>query len=283
MSVRIFSVRENSNPRTLLGHKRAVLCSEIIGRGRQVLTGGADGTVRLWDVSKGTQVTSYSMPRFSAANAASFPRPSEELGSVLAVGLASGGVQLVDVRVPPTPAAEVTMETGVEPEFPSLTGAGLAPPLEQFPPAHMDPPPSPRVRWAGNRRKAGGVSALTWKSSRNQILAGSSQGIFSLIDPRMLSSSSSLSDSAAAVVTAWERSDAAVTDICTLPADEFLATSSDGLPHRARIPSPEPDAHLTPEVLEEYAGWDTLPANCIRMDHSGRVVVAGSDGYIRRY
>lgn len=281
MSVRIFSARENSNPRVLQGHKRAVLSSEILGRGRQVLTGGADGTVRLWDVGKGVQITSYAMPKFSSANGLALPRPQE--ASVLAVALASGAVQLIDVRVPPSPTSPEGEST-----CPSLTGAGLEPALHNFPPKQFDPSPSASVRWNGDRRAVGGLQALSWASDENRIVTGSSQGVFSLVDPRMVpdhSSNPSDSNKLAGVVTAWERSTAEVTDLQCLPNGELLAASADGLPHRARIPfAPESaDELLTPEVLEEFAGWDASPTNAIRVDRTGRVVVAGADGWVRRY
>ena len=53
MTARVFSALDGANPRTLTGHQRAVLCSAIIARGREVLTGSADSTVRLWDVGEG--------------------------------------------------------------------------------------------------------------------------------------------------------------------------------------------------------------------------------------
>lgn len=50
MSLRIFSSVTGVNPRTLRGHTRAITSTHILGVGRQVLSGGKDGTVRLWNV-----------------------------------------------------------------------------------------------------------------------------------------------------------------------------------------------------------------------------------------
>lgn len=55
-SLRIFSSVSGINPRTLKGHTRAVVATHIIGVGRKVLSASKDGSVRLWDVSKGEQV-----------------------------------------------------------------------------------------------------------------------------------------------------------------------------------------------------------------------------------
>ncbi|KAJ8490196.1 hypothetical protein ONZ51_g2455 [Trametes cubensis] len=45
------------NPaRTLRGHTRAVTSTAIIARGRNVLSGSKDGTIRLWDMPSGSQI-----------------------------------------------------------------------------------------------------------------------------------------------------------------------------------------------------------------------------------
>ena len=56
MRARVFSAIDGTCPRVLEGHTRAVLCSAMLGRGREVLTGGADDSVRLWDVGRGASV-----------------------------------------------------------------------------------------------------------------------------------------------------------------------------------------------------------------------------------
>ncbi|RDX54238.1 WD40 repeat-like protein [Lentinus brumalis] len=45
--------------RTLRGHTRAVTSTGIISRGRNVLSGAKDGTVRLWDIPTGAQIRSF--------------------------------------------------------------------------------------------------------------------------------------------------------------------------------------------------------------------------------
>ena len=47
--------------RTLRGHTRAVTSTGIIARGRNVLSGSKDGTVRLWDVPSSTQIRSFAV------------------------------------------------------------------------------------------------------------------------------------------------------------------------------------------------------------------------------
>ncbi|GMK56514.1 hypothetical protein CspeluHIS016_0303540 [Cutaneotrichosporon spelunceum] len=55
MSLRIFSAVTGINPRVLRGHSRAITATHILGVGRQVLSAGKDGSVRLWNVGAGTE------------------------------------------------------------------------------------------------------------------------------------------------------------------------------------------------------------------------------------
>lgn len=57
-TVRVSSALDGSTPRTLVGHRRAALCAAPVGIGRHVVSGSADATVRLWDVSRGAQLAS---------------------------------------------------------------------------------------------------------------------------------------------------------------------------------------------------------------------------------
>ncbi|BEJ11807.1 hypothetical protein CspHIS471_0202670 [Cutaneotrichosporon sp. HIS471] len=55
MSLRIFSSVTGINPRILRGHSRAITATRILGMGRQVLSAGKDGSVRLWNVGEGKE------------------------------------------------------------------------------------------------------------------------------------------------------------------------------------------------------------------------------------
>lgn len=104
MRAKIYSAIDGSNPRTLAGHTRAVYCSAILGRGREVLTGSADGTVRVWDVGQATTKTTLTAPDHAAVLALDVDEEHAYGGLAsgqLAVWALSGGAP----RLVPVPAA----------------------------------------------------------------------------------------------------------------------------------------------------------------------------------
>ena len=54
LSIRVWGL-DGSNPRTLRGHTRAVTSLVIVDVGKEVLSGGKDGTVRLWNIGQGKE------------------------------------------------------------------------------------------------------------------------------------------------------------------------------------------------------------------------------------
>ncbi|PKI83613.1 hypothetical protein MVES_002454 [Malassezia vespertilionis] len=90
-SARIFSALDGSNPRTLTGHSGALHCSAMLGRGKSVVTGSSDGTVRVWDVGRGESVSVLDMQ-------ASSVQALEATDTLVAAALCNGTVQARDVR-----------------------------------------------------------------------------------------------------------------------------------------------------------------------------------------
>lgn len=58
------ALQDSSNPRTLIGHTRAITSLHIIGTGRTILSTSLDGSIRLWDIgsSKETGCVRLTMP-----------------------------------------------------------------------------------------------------------------------------------------------------------------------------------------------------------------------------
>ncbi|CAI4472404.1 BAI_1a_G0019820.mRNA.1.CDS.1 [Saccharomyces cerevisiae] len=59
MQLKIWSVKDGSNPRTLIGHRATVTDIAIIDRGRNVLSASLDGTIRLWECGTGTTIHTF--------------------------------------------------------------------------------------------------------------------------------------------------------------------------------------------------------------------------------
>ena len=60
MQVKIWSVKDGSNPRSLIGHKATITDIAIIDRGRNVLSASLDGTIRLWECGTASTVHTFS-------------------------------------------------------------------------------------------------------------------------------------------------------------------------------------------------------------------------------
>lgn len=281
---------DGSNPRILKGHSRAVLCAAPLGRGREVLTGSSDGTVRIWNVGEDRQTRMIGSERWSGINALALAPVAGTDASeqtLLAMGLSSGQIELQDLRSK-TRAALIT---------------GFL-----FPPG---PPPAATDSW--QQGTAGAISALAWLPSGNVLFSGSLQGICAAHDLRMLTSGSGSGEDTAmevigegmppkSLISTWRRNGADITDMRFVPSQhaysegssELLIATSDGLPHRLNIDSllnatsedtnwGSEDAPRAPRVVVEYTGWEAEPVNAIRLDERGRVLCAGAEGSLRCY
>lgn len=260
-TARVFGI-DGSNPRTLTGHRRAVLGSAFIDRGKQVLTASADGTTRLWDVSKGIQVTSFPSQNYSSVNTVTLGSGSgEAAGSasskLLVTGLSNGTLEAHD-----TDSRSVVFRL----------------PRSRFPSG-----PAPQASDSWEQVWSGGVDALDWSRGGNVLLAGCSNGVTMLHDVRMLSSSTSsdlsADDTSRSVLYSWRRNGAAINDAQLLNAGkEAIMATADGTPYRVDLSSD------VPRVVEEYTGWDVdnVQRACW-VEGRSRVWLAGADGMARMY
>ncbi len=322
LTARIFSAKENSNPRTLKGHKRAILCSEIVERGRNVLTAGADGTVRLWDVGSEKQITSLASERFSSVQAMALDRSIRRVG-----GLGESQSESADTQDPFTGRVLATALGSGQIELHDLatrTPAALIPSLSTFPPG-----PAPAASDLWEQHPVGGLLSLDWAPDRHLLVAGSAYGVVALHDDRMLGKASaaqgdaqavevdaaggaattSTSGAAPSLLGTWRRNNAAINDL-RLVANvsgklDLIVATADGLPYRASLdafladPSTgslptsaaawsslqgqDENFALAPGIVEEYAEWDCDNVERIAVDAAGRVWLAGTDGRIRGY
>src|SRR5205823_4036077 len=50
---------KDAEPRTLAGHRRAIMCVVFSADGKRLLTGSKDRTLRLWDVARGKKIQTF--------------------------------------------------------------------------------------------------------------------------------------------------------------------------------------------------------------------------------
>lgn len=260
-TARIFGL-DGTNPRTLKGHRRGVTSSYLIGKGREVLTSSSDGTTRLWDVGEGVQKRVFPSHAYSSVNVVSMGRTLQgqddmqvdDISSKLILtGLSSGYIEAHDLtsgqaafRLPPA-------------LFPSGEG------------------PNATDRW--EQVISSSIEGLDWSQDSNLLVAGCSNGLTLMHDIRMLSSSigeeSTLRNRS--LLSTWRRNGAAINQV-RLVGDlrEAVISTADGTPYRVGLNS-------TPQVLEEYTGWDLDNVSGSSVDSRGRVWLAGAGGVLRMY
>ncbi|PWN46313.1 WD40 repeat-like protein [Ceraceosorus guamensis] len=293
-TARIWDAKDGTCVRVLKGHSRAVLCAAPIGRGRQVVTGGGDGTLRIYDVGEDKQIGLIGSDRYSSVNVISlrpesvFPTSDQPAQSTsvptLAAGLASGKVQLFDLK--------------------SKSSIGLID-THSFP---LGSPPAATDTWA-QLSKSGGITALAW-IDQHTLITGTTEGVCSLHDVRKLGPGSTeiddtTSDASVSIegleanagppclLSTWRRNGAAITDIrvdtskASLGQVDVLVATSDGLPYRADISKlllgAAGSRATAPRVTVEYTGWEAENVGTIRLDGKGRVLCAGAEGMLKRY
>ena len=254
--------------RTLRGHTRAVTATGIIARGRNVLSGAKDGTVRLWDIPTGAQIRSFAagtnhfIPVLALstgerwkeadgvaddpqqAGASIDPREVETADKIAFCALQDGSFELFDLR---------------------SKGATYRSP-------------------AGPSGARSALQAIVYSPETNLLATGSASGLVSLHDTRTLEQGP---------VVSFRRNEAPIEDLAfvkladapfSLAQSESAGASEvglaiateDGLPYVAEV---RPSG---PTVRAELVGTD---CDAVRLVHAvGRDIwTAADDGVVRRY
>jgi WD40 repeat protein len=74
------------------GHQRAVLAAAILPSGKEAVSAGADGYVRLWNIADESVIAKFKQPR-AICSAAIAPQPQ-----LIVVGTHSGDLYLIDLK-----------------------------------------------------------------------------------------------------------------------------------------------------------------------------------------
>lgn len=88
--------------RNLAGHKGSVTTTAMIGRGRQILSGSSDATIRLWDVSIGETISTITA-QSGISRIALVPQSNEgneAQPQIVLSALTDGHIQIFDLRLP---------------------------------------------------------------------------------------------------------------------------------------------------------------------------------------
>lgn len=100
MQIKLWSLLDGSNPRTFVGHTSAVTDTVLVGRGRNFLSSGLDGCIRLWECGSGKNI--HTMTRKE--------NPYDGVNSIILLDRVSEGDKKVHPEVAPSNNLEFETE-----------------------------------------------------------------------------------------------------------------------------------------------------------------------------
>ncbi|KAI0090242.1 WD40 repeat-like protein [Irpex rosettiformis] len=242
--------------RTLKGHTRAVTSSAIIARGRTILSASKDASLRLWDVSSGTQIRMICTKNLTSINAISAGEKSESVFTPPPDDISSS---------PPEPNADPReVETADKVVWSALANGNFEVfDLNTKLPVYYYEPPTPRPS---------SLESIAYSSAHSLLATGSLNGVVMVYDTRSLGTP----------LTSFKRNGASIEDVAFISSTSsgevgLAIATSDGLPYVASI---RPEG---PSVRAELIGTDCDGVRCVRVGSEGTVWTAGDDGIVRRY
>lgn len=244
--------------RTFKGHSRAVTSTEIISRGRTILSSSKDGTVRIWDVPSGTQIRSMGVRDYSPVLATSAGEKREAAILQPYSGVECGAPVPLDDREVDTSDKIVFCAT----QDGSIQAFDLGSKLSVFRTDSTHGSPA--------------LQSITYSPSSSLLATGSSKGVITVYDTRALQTP----------MISFSRNTASIEDLAFLTpsadnasAEVALAVATeDGLPFISGV---RPEG---PYVKAELVGSDCEAIRCVRVRAgSTEVWTAGDDGVVRIY
>ncbi|WVQ78259.1 hypothetical protein IAT38_000343 [Cryptococcus sp. DSM 104549] len=250
LSVRIFG-RDGINPRTFKGHTRAVTCTAIIGVGKTVLSGSKDGTLRLWDVGKGTEARQWVVEGKEGVEGVVLVEDEEGLK---ALGLTPGG-QGTDAGQERAMLVQTQVGVWVQP----WDGEG----------------------WMMRCRPGQQVGSVAYEPRSGVVAIGHTSGVVEL---RQITSLSREAAPASTSPTRIRRNESPIYSLAFAPSQtdelELYVGTAAGLPCRLGV-KPTEDGYDV-RVVDELAGWDAVGVECFAVGKDG-VWSGGGEGGLRRY
>ncbi|KAF7291125.1 WD40 repeat-like protein [Mycena indigotica] len=235
--------------RTLMGHKRVVTSTAIVSRGRNIVSGSLDGTIRLWDVSSGAQIHLFTT---GGATGRLAPITGMSLGE-------RGGTVLPNAPSVANPDTR-EVETSDKLLFCALQ-------TKSFEAIDLG---SRQTVFSGSATAP--LSSISYSPENSLLATGSNKGIVDVYDTRALSEGRVL------VSFARGNNQAGIADLqWANNGGQLLVGTDDGLPFIASI-----DSSSTPRVAGELVGTDCDAVRCLRAAGNS-VWTAADDGVVRRY
>ena len=267
--------------RILRGHTRSITSTAIVARGRNVLSGSNDGTVRLWDVSGGQQlrVISSGNSKFTPVSSMSLGERGQGVaGRVRPNGeeITDGGPNLEGSKEKEgmVPADDREVDTVDKVVFCALSDGSFE---------ALDLGSKHPIFQSKTADHTEGLSSITYSPAHNMLATGSVKGTITVFDTRSLTTP----------LTSFFRNTAYIEDLAfacnfkSLTSPEgaqggdgevgLAAAVQDGLPFIASV---QPEG---PGVLAELAGLDCDGVRAIRVGGAGDIWIAADDGIVRRY
>ncbi|KZT63658.1 WD40 repeat-like protein [Daedalea quercina L-15889] len=259
--------------RRFYGHTRGITSTAIVSKGRNLLSSANDGTVRLWDVPSESQIRTI-----DSSNGSCVP--------VLAISIGEETLQ-TDANT-----AEET-EAGVDPREVDTEDKVVFAALQDgtFEALDLRTKRSVFQSQAPPGRGKNILQAITYAPTENLVATGSTNGVVSVYDTRVLSTP----------LTTFKRNTASIEDLAFVPLDpsSFVTDSGagaragvgdgsgvglaiateDGLPYVADV---RPEG---PGVRAELIGSDCDAVRAVRVVQiqEPEVWTAADDGAVRRY
>ena len=242
--------------RWLKGHTRAITSTGIIARGRTIVSGSKDATIRLWDVSSGTQIRTLG---------------SAGLKPVLALSLGERGEGALMLPPDGEPAAlPVSLDPREVETADKIVFCALASGTFQA----FDLGTKLSVFHSQVVGSGAPLQAISYSPAHNLVATGSGNGVVSVFDTRSLE----------VPLVSFSRNSASIEDLAFVSLSQGNAevglaiATEDGLPYVANV---RPEG---PSVRAELIGTDCDAVRIVRVGSSpGTVWTAGDDGVVRRY